>query len=121
MRDYVHGDKVGGDKIGRDKIVHSGHRGVIRVANSDTYQQAELQAAVEELQEFITELRRIGLVGPDGSIHEPAKVVNQVEKLPNRFTALRNAIAGGAKEAILAAVKDGVAGLIVALVGASAS
>jgi hypothetical protein len=117
MPDYIHGDKIGGDKVGRDKIVQRGHHGSIRANNTAGGSEQDIRAAIEELRAFIGELHRDGVVGDDGSVRDPAKIVDKVKERPSRFVGLRAAIAGGAKDAILAAVKDGVASLIVALFG----
>ncbi|MEW9533856.1 hypothetical protein [Microbispora sp. NPDC049125] len=112
MADYVFGDKVG-----RDKYSQSGHHNTFTVTNSGEVSRAEVDAAVAELRAFVAQLTRAGVVAPDGSVTDPGAVVAAVESHPGRLKALGGAIAGGAKDAVLSVVKDGVAALIVALVG----
>ena len=78
---------------------------------------ADLNAAVAELRAFIEHLTRSGAVGPDGRVNDASAVVAEVESNKGRLSALGTALLGGAKEAVLAAVKGGVATLVVALLG----
>jgi len=112
MSDYVFGDKVG-----RDKYTQSGDHNTVTVTNSGGVSRAELDAAVAELRAFVAQLTRDGVVAADGSVADPGAVVAAVESQPGRLKALGSAIAGGAKDAVLSVVRDGVAALIVALVG----
>lgn len=112
MSDYVLGDKVG-----RDMYKQSGDYNTFTVTNSAGVSRTELDAAVAELRSFVAQLTRDGVVAADGSINDPGAVVAAVESQPGRLKLLGSAIAGGAKEAVLSVVKDGVAALIVALVG----
>jgi hypothetical protein len=112
MSDYVFGDK-----IGRDKYTQNGEHNTFTVNNSDGVSRAELDAAVAELHAFVAQLTRDGVVAPDGSVTDPGAVVAAVESQPGRLKALGSVIAGGAKDAVLSVVRDGVAALIVALVG----
>jgi hypothetical protein len=50
-------------------------------------------------------------------VTNPSAVVAAVEARPAKLAALGKAITGGAKDAVLAAVREGVATLVVALVG----
>jgi hypothetical protein len=111
MSEYVFGDKVG-----RDQYKQSGDHNTFTV-NSDRVSRAQLDAAVAELRAFVAELTRDGVVAADGSVTDPGAVVAAVESQPGRLKALGSAIAGGAKDAVLSMVRDGVAALIVALVG----
>ncbi|MEZ0073370.1 hypothetical protein [Planotetraspora sp. GP83] len=112
MADYVFGNKVG-----RDSYTQSGTNNTFTVNNSDGVSRAEVDAAVAELRAFVAQLTRDGAVAADGSVTDPGAVVAAVESQPGRLKALGSAIAGGAKDAVLSVVKDGVAALIVALVG----
>jgi hypothetical protein len=112
MSDYVFGDKVG-----RDKNTQSGDHNTLTVTNMGEVSRAEVDAAIAELRTFIAQLRRDGLVTADGSVTDPAAVVTAVKSHPGRLKALAKAIAGGAKDAVMSVVRDGVATLIVALVG----
>jgi hypothetical protein len=112
MSDYVFGDKVRGDQYKQ-----SGDHNIFTVANSEGVSRAELDAAIAELRTFVAQLTRDGVVAADGSVTDPAAVVAAVESQPGRLKALGNAIAGGAKDAVLSVVREGVASLIVALVG----
>ena len=58
-----------------------------------------------------------GAVAADGTVTDPGAVVAAVQARPGRLQAVGRAVAGGAKEAVLAAVKSGVAALVVALLG----
>ncbi|MDF5756046.1 hypothetical protein [Spongiactinospora sp. TRM90649] len=111
MPDYVFGDKVG-----RDKYTQSGNNNTFTVNNSEGVSRADLDAAVAELRAFVTRLTRDGVVAPDGTITDPGAVVAAVEAEPGRLRALGTAVAGGAKDAVLAVVREGVAALVVALV-----
>jgi len=114
--DIVVGDKIGGDKTA-DKHVQSGHHITFTVTTSTGPSPAELDAAVSELRAFIAQLVRDGAIAPDGSVTNPGAVVAAVEAQPAKLAALGQAITGGAKDAVLAAVREGVATLVVALVG----
>ncbi|WP_410615044.1 hypothetical protein [Amycolatopsis sp. lyj-109] len=63
----------------------------------------------------MTRLKSDGVVRPDGSVTNPAAVVDAVKARAGRLTALGNAVKGGAEEALVSAVKGGVAQLVVAL------
>ncbi|MEU5433229.1 hypothetical protein AB0G73_07610 [Streptomyces sp. NPDC020719] len=118
MSDYVFGDKFGGDKIGRDKNVQTGGSGnTWRIDNSQGVSPAELDAAVDELQAFVAQLIREGVVAADGSVTDPGAVVTAVRSRPGRLRAVSRAVVGGATEAVLAGVRGGVAALVAALVG----
>ena len=118
MSDYVYGDKFGGDKIGRDKNVQTGGSGnTFRVDNSPGVSPAELDAAVGELRAFVAQLTREGVVAADGSVTDAGAVVTAVRTRPERLRALARAVAGGASDAVLAAVQGGVATLVTALIG----
>jgi hypothetical protein len=78
---------------------------------------AALAAAVTELRDFIAALQRAGAVSADGTVTEPASVVQAVEEHRGRLSALAAAVGGGAKEAVLKAVQGGVAALVVGLLG----
>ncbi|MGH3975264.1 MAG: hypothetical protein ACRDS9_18335 [Pseudonocardiaceae bacterium] len=110
-------DYVLGDKIGRDKYTLSGNHNTVMVTNSGGVSRAELDTAVAELRAFVAQLTRDGVVAADGSVTNPGAVVAAVESQPGRLKALGSAIASGAKDAVLSVVPDGVAALIVALVG----
>ena|SRR5215468_7296399 len=112
MPDYIFGDKVG-----RDKYTQTGNHNTFTVTNSAEVSRAELDAAVAELRAFLAQLTRDGVLAADGSVTDPGAVVAAVESQPGRLQALGRAIAGGAKDAVLSVVRDGVAALIVALVG----
>lgn len=111
MSDHVFGDKVGGNQYKQ-----TGDHNTFTVNNSADVSRQELDAAVSELHAFIAQLARDGAVGADGTVTDPGAVVAAVESQPGRLRALGRAIAGGAKDAVLSVVKDGVAALIVALV-----
>jgi hypothetical protein len=115
MSDYVHGDK-----IGRDKYVQNGPHSTFTVIHRQDISQQELADAVSELNAFVTRLRQQGVVAPDGSISNPGAVVAAVEREPGNLQAVARAIAGGAKNAVLSMVKDGVAALVIGLLGAVA-
>jgi hypothetical protein len=115
--DIVVGDKIGGDKIGGDMHMQSGHHNTFTVTASAGPSPAELDAAVAELRAFIAQLVRDGAVAPDGSVTNPGAVVAAVEARPAKLAALGKAITDGAKDTVLAAVRGGVAALVVALVG----
>lgn len=108
---------IGGDMVGRDKITQRGRGNSLTVNNSGGVSQAEIDAAADELRAFIAQLRRDGIVSADGGVTDPVAVVGRVQSQPGRLKALSRAIAGGAKDAVLSLVKDGVADLVVALVG----
>jgi hypothetical protein len=112
MSDTVFGDKVSGGtqnkQIG-DRNVMNNYSGGVSPAGVD--------AAVAELRALIAELTRDGVIDAGGGVKDPGAVVAAVESQPGRLRALGTAVAGGAKEAVLSVVKDGVAQLIVALVG----
>jgi hypothetical protein len=91
--------------------------GDLTVGNK-TAGRADLDAAVAELRSLIAELTRAGAVTADGTVRDPAAVVNAVQEQPSRFRALAKAIGAGAKDAVLSVVQGGVAAMIVALVGA---
>jgi hypothetical protein len=111
VSDYVFGDKVGGNQYKQ-----TGDHSTFTVNNSAGLSRQELDTAVAELHAFIAQLARDGAIAPDGTVTDPGAVVAAVESQPSRLRALGQAIAGGAKDAILSVVKDGVAALIVALV-----
>ncbi len=118
MSDYVYGDKFDGDKIGRDKNVQTGGSGsTFRIDNSPGVTPAELDAAVGELRAFVSRLTREGVVAADGSVTDAGAVVTAVRSRPEHLRALGRAVAGGASDAVLAAVQGGVAALVTALVG----
>lgn len=73
-------------------------------------------AAVAELRDFVEQLRPAGVVAADGSGTDPGAVVRAVQSGPHRLKLLTKAIAGGAKDAILSVVGDGVSALIVDLI-----
>jgi hypothetical protein len=110
-------DHVRGDKIGRDQYRQSGRDNKMTVNNTREPSTTEIQAAAAELRTFIAQLSAKGMVAPDGSVTDPAGVVEAVQSQPGRLRALAAAIAGGAKDAVLDLVKDGVATLIAGLVG----
>jgi hypothetical protein len=112
MSEYVYGDKVAGDQFKQ-----TGSHSTFTVNKSAGVSRPELDAAVAELRAFIAQLARSGAVAPDGSVTDPGAVVAAVESQPGRLRGLGSALAGGAKDAILSTVRDGVAALIVALVG----
>jgi len=91
--------------------------GDLTVGNK-TVGRADLDAAVAELRSLVAELTRAGAVAADGTVRDPAAVVNAVQEQPSRFRALAKAIGAGAKDAVLSVVQGGVAAMIVALVGA---
>ena len=107
------GDIVYGDQ--NKQTGGSGNR--ITVHKSAGVSGADLNAAVAELRAFIEHLTRSGAVGPDGRVNDASAVVAAVESNKGRLSALGTALLGGAKEAVLAAVKGGVATLVVALLG----
>ncbi|MFI9813205.1 hypothetical protein [Saccharothrix variisporea] len=106
---------VFGDKVGRDVYRQSGQNNSITVDNARSASPEKLEEAVTELRAFIAQLTRDGVVGEDGTVADPAELAAAVEAEPSRLPALRNAIAGGARDGVLSVVKDGVAALIVAL------
>ncbi|ETK33122.1 hypothetical protein [Microbispora sp. ATCC PTA-5024] len=110
-------DQVFGSKVGRDQYTQSGSNNSFVVTHGAEVSRAEVDAAVAELRAFVAQLTRDGVVHADGSVADPGAVVAAVESQPNRLRALAGAVAGGAKDAVLSVVKDGVAALIVALVG----
>lgn len=112
MSEYVFGDKVGGDQYKQ-----TGAHSTFTVNKSEGVSRAEVDAAVAELRAFIGQLTRDGVIAADGSVRDPGAVVAAVQNQPGRLRALGSAIASGAKDAVLSVVKDGVAALVVALVG----
>lgn len=111
MPDYHFGDNVSGGI--QYKQTGSGNFTV----NNAGVSRDELYAAVTELRAFIAQLTSEGIVSPDGSVKDPGAVVAAVKSKPGHLRALGDAIAGGAKDAVLSIVKGGVASLIVALAG----
>ena len=99
------------------QYTQNGVNNTFTVNNSDGVSRAELDTAVAELRAFVAQLTRDGAVAADGTVTDPAAVVAAVESQPGRLRALGDAIAGGAKDAVLSLVQGGVATLIVALVG----
>lgn len=110
MSDYHYGDNISGTQY---KQTGSGNFTV----NNSGVSRNEVDAAVAELRAFIAQLTREGVVSQDGTITDPGAVVAAVRSRPGHLRALGNAVAGGAKEAVLSIVKGGVASLIVALAG----
>ncbi|MEV0791916.1 hypothetical protein [Kribbella sp. NPDC050459] len=111
MSDYVFGNKAG-----RDQIIQGGEHNTLNVSRGGVSQD-DVDTAVAELRAFVAELTRAGIVSPDGSVTDPGAVVAAVQSHPRRLKALTTALAAGAKDTVLAAVKSGVATLIVALLG----
>jgi hypothetical protein len=106
------------DNVYGDQYKQTGANGVFTVNNnSGGVPRAEVDAAVAELRAFVAQLARQGVVGPDGSVRDPGAVVAAVEAQSGKLRTLGKAIAGGAKDAILSVARDGVAALIVALLG----
>ncbi|XVV04135.1 hypothetical protein ACQPW3_01530 [Actinosynnema sp. CA-248983] len=93
-----------GDVVGRDKIV-------------TTTTGPDVTAAVAELRALIDRLTRDGVVGEDGSVRDPGAAVAAVQEEPSRLKALASAVAGGARDAVLAVVRGGLAELVTGLVG----
>ncbi|WP_033436549.1 hypothetical protein [Saccharothrix sp. NRRL B-16314] len=108
-------DVVGGDKIGGDSYKIKGRDNSITIHKSTAQSREELDEAVAELRAFITQLKNDGIVNENGTIIEPGALVTAVESHPGKLRTLRTAVASGAKDAILTAVKDGVATVIVGL------
>jgi hypothetical protein len=112
MSDTVFGDKVTGGvqnkQIGDHNVMNN---------YSGEVSGADLDAAVAELRGLIAQLTRDGVIDADGVVRDHGALVAAFESQPGRLRALGAAIAGGAKEAVLSVVKDGVAQFIVALVG----
>jgi hypothetical protein len=111
MSDMIFGDKVTGgvqNKQVGDRNVMNNYSGGVS--------GAELDAAVAELRALIAQLTRDGAIDADGGIKDAGAVVAAVESQPGRLRALGAAVAGGAKDAVLSVVRDGVAQFIVALV-----
>lgn len=106
---------MSGDIVIGNQYKQPGHHNTMVVNQSDGISRAELDAAVAELRSFVAQLTSEGVVASDGSVTDPSAVVAAVESRPGGLTALGRAVAGGAKEAVLSVVKDGVARLIVAL------
>ncbi|CAL9655140.1 hypothetical protein SUDANB95_06728 [Actinosynnema sp. ALI-1.44] len=94
-----------GDVVGRDKVVTGAGGG------------PDVAAAVAELRALIDRLTREGAVGEDGSVRDPGAVVAAVREQPGRLGALAAAVAGGARDAVLAVVRGGLAELVIGLVG----
>jgi len=111
MTDYVFGDKFHGNKNSQD-----GHHNTF-IVNNSAPSRDELEAAIVELRAFIARLTSDGVVAPDGTVTDPAAVVQAVETQSGTIRTLGRAVAGGAKDAILTAVREGVAAVVVALVG----
>ena len=105
------------DNVYGNQYKQTGSHGVFTVHNSAGVSGADVDAAVTELRAFIAHLARSGAVGPDGTVTDPAAVVAAVESNKTRLGALGKAVLGGAKDAVLAVVRDGVAALVVALLG----
>jgi hypothetical protein len=105
------------DNVYGNQYKQTGANSVFTVNNSAGMSGADVDAAVAELRAFITHLTRSGVVGPDGTVTDPTAVVTAVESNKGRLGALGKAVVGGAKDAVLAAVKGGVATLVVALLG----
>jgi hypothetical protein len=110
-------DYVGGDSVGRDSYKQTGSHNKMTITNQAEVSSAEIDAAASELRAFIAELYDRGMIGSDGSVIDPAGVVEAVQSEPGRLRALATAIAGGARDAVLELVKGGVADLVIALVG----
>ncbi|GAA0403238.1 hypothetical protein Acor_33550 [Acrocarpospora corrugata] len=105
------------DIVYGEQYKQTGSSSSMIINKSGGVSRGELDAAVLELRAFVAQLTRDGAVSADGSVTDPAAVVTAVESQPSRLKALGTAIAGGAKDAVLSVVKDGVAAMIVALVG----
>ncbi len=106
-----------GDTVHGSQYKQTGSRSEMTVHNSAGTTSADVDAAITELRAFIEHLTRTGAVGPEGQVNDPAAVVAEVETNRSRLSALGKAVLGGAKDAVLAAVQDGVGLLIVALLG----
>lgn len=110
-------DSVYGDKVGRDKNTQIGNRNRISSSGDDAgVSPEELKAANADLQNLIAQLKGDGVVTADGEVTNPVAVVQAVQSEPSRLKALADAIAGGAKDAILSTMKNGVSDLIVELI-----
>lgn len=108
MSDYVAGNKHVGDSF-QQSGAHS-QMFVTKGSNSPiTVSRSELLAAAAELQSFADELEARGIAGDEVIV---AEVVEQEQ---GRLAKVRAAIAGGAREGLLALVESGVAGLIVGI------
>lgn len=107
----------GGDHVGRDKFEQHGHDNRIEVTNYGAVSQADIDAALTELRDFVAELKKTGAVTEEGAVTDPGAVVNAVNTGRGRLQALTRAIADGAKDAITSTISDGVSALIVALIG----
>lgn len=105
------------DNVYGNQYKQTGSNSVFTVNNSAGVSGADVDAAVAELRAFITHLTRSGAVSPDGTVTDPTTVVTEVESNKARLGALGKAVLGGAKDAVLAVVKGGVAALVVALLG----
>ncbi|WP_219464496.1 hypothetical protein [Nonomuraea rhizosphaerae] len=114
MADHVFGDKISG---GVQYKQQSGRDSNMTINNGAELTRADLDAAVSELHAFVAQLTRDGAVSADGAVTDPGAVVAAVQSQPGRLKALGRAVAGGAKDAVLSVVQNGVAALIVALVG----
>ena len=115
MGDRVYGDKVGGN-VFHGNISTSGAGASINISGSQTLSGHDVDEAIAELRVMIAELMRAGVVAPDGSVTRPDALIDTVKSNPSKLRALAKAVAGGAKDAILSVVKDGVAKLIIALI-----
>ncbi|MEU7525348.1 hypothetical protein AB0A74_06430 [Saccharothrix sp. NPDC042600] len=87
--------------VGRDKIVTGAGGG------------PDVAVAVAELRALIDRLTREGAVG---EVRDPGAVVAAVREQPGRLGAPA-AVAGGARDAVLAVVRGGPAELVIGLVG----
>ncbi|MFF4359044.1 hypothetical protein [Streptomyces sp. NPDC001604] len=99
------------------RVQSGGSGNTFRIDNSPGVSSAELDAAVGELRAFVAQLTREGVVAADGSVTDAGTVVTAVRSRPERLRKLARAIAGGASDAVPAAVQGGVATLVTALVG----
>jgi hypothetical protein len=107
---------VYGDKVGRDKNTQIGDRNRISSNGASDISPEEFRTAIAELQNFVARLRDEGVITPAGDVSNPVAVVQAVQSRPSRLRAVSNAIAGGAKDAILSTMKNGVSELIVELI-----
>lgn len=107
-----------GDNVYGNQYKQTGANSAFTVNNNAApVSGADVDAAVAELRAFIAYLARSGAVGADGTVTDPTAVVTAVESNKGRLAALGRAVLGGAKDAVLAAVKGGVATLVVTLLG----
>lgn len=117
MSGHTFGEQNIGHRFGKKARIGRNVDMSIRSENTVGVGRDEVDAAVAELREFVEQLRRDGVVAPDGSVTDPGAVVAAVQSQPGRLKALAHAIGAGAKDAVLSVMRDGVADLVVGLVG----